>query len=44
MQKVKIIIVLFLTLFIVNFVKAYDFQANCEERLFVVTAYYSPKS
>ena len=44
MKKVKIIIVLFLTLFIVNFVNAYDFQANCEERLFVVTAYYSPKS
>ena len=44
MQRIKVIIILLLTLFIVNFVKAYDFQANCEERVFVVTAYYSPKS
>lgn len=44
MQKVKIIIVLFLVLFVANLVHAYDFQANCEERVFVVTAYYSPKS
>ena len=44
MQKVKIIIVLFLVLFVANLVHAYDFKANCEERIFVVTAYYSPKS
>lgn len=44
MQKVKIIIVLFLVLFVTNLVHAYDFKANCEERIFVVTAYYSPKS
>lgn len=44
MNKVKIIIVLFLTLFIINKVYSYDFQTNCEERTFVVTAYYSPKS
>lgn len=44
MRKVKIIIALFLTLFIINSVKAYDFKANCPEKVFVVTAYYSPKS
>jgi peptidoglycan hydrolase-like protein with peptidoglycan-binding domain len=44
MGKVKIIIVLFLLLFIISSARAYDFQANCEERTFVVTAYYSPKS
>ena len=44
MKKVKIIIVLFLTLFITSLVQAYDFQSNCEEKVFVVTAYYSPKS
>ena len=44
MQKVKIIIVLFLTLFITSLVQAYDFKANCQEKTFVVTAYYSPKS
>ena len=44
MRNIKSIIVLFFTLFIANFVHAYDFQSNCEERIFVVTAYYSPKS
>jgi len=44
MQKVKIIIVLFLTLSIMGSVSAYDFKANCQEKVFVVTAYYSPKS
>lgn len=44
MRKLKIIIVLFLTLFIIGLVQAYDFQSNCEERVFVVTAYYSPES
>lgn len=44
MKKVKIIIVLFLTLFITSLVQAYDFKANCQEKTFVVTAYYSPKS
>lgn len=44
MNKIKIIIVLFLSLFIINKVYSYNFQTNCEERTFVVTAYYSPKS
>ena len=44
MRKFKIIIVSFLTLFITSLVQAYDFKANCEEKVFVVTAYYSPKS
>ena len=44
MNKVKIIIILFLSLFLINLSYAYDFQTNCEERVFVVTAYYSPKS
>lgn len=43
MKKVNIAILLFSFLGI-SVVYSFDFQANCEERLFVVTAYYSPKS
>ena len=40
--KIFIIIIAIFTLF--QFCYCFDFQANCEEKVFVVTAYYSPKS
>jgi hypothetical protein len=44
MKNLKIFLALFFLIFLFQFVSAYDFKANCEERIFVVTAYYSPKS
>ncbi len=40
----KILGVFVIGCFWVQFGYCFDFQANCEERTFVVTAYYSPKS
>lgn len=44
MRKFEILIFLLLISIISQFWYAYDFKANCEEKVFVVTAYYSPKS
>jgi hypothetical protein len=44
MRKSKIFIFLLSITFVLQFGFSYDFKANCEERVFVVTAYYSPKS
>jgi len=44
MKKVKFIVIIFSILIIQNIVYSFDFQNNCKEKVFVVTAYYSPKS
>lgn len=42
-STIKLLLIsLFLSLFFLE-IYAFDFQANCEEKTFVVTAYYSPK-
>jgi len=44
MKNLKLFIVFIAIYTLFQFWYGFDFQANCEERVFVVTAYYSPKS
>ena len=44
MKNLKILISFVIVIMSISFWFAYDFKANCEEKVFVVTAYYSPKS
>lgn len=44
MKNFKIFILFIIIFSLSCFWYCFDFQANCEERVFVVTAYYSPKS
>ena len=44
MKNLKIFIIFIAIFALFQFWYWFDFQANCEERVFIVTAYYSPKS
>jgi len=44
MKNPKIFIIFIAIFALFQFWYWFDFQANCEEKIFVVTAYYSPKS
>ena len=44
MKNLKIFIIFIAIYTFIQFWYWFDFQANCEEKTFVVTAYYSPKS
>jgi hypothetical protein len=44
MKNLKIFIIFIAIFTLFQFWYWFDFQANCEEKIFVVTAYYSPKS
>jgi hypothetical protein len=44
MNSIKILIFLAIILLPVSATFAFDFKTDCQEKQFVVTAYYSPKS